>query len=366
MSFANSDRSEGMDRRPMTTSAVSPRLMDARPGGWSLRTGAVQGFGGGYSSEREALFPNRPNTVQSPRGRTGASSKNVLRGVSTLVPHPPSAVPMPAMNGLSALESGATSQRLPWERTLTSPRAVPPASYARPSTRLEAVSLSEKLRTMLGEGGSRDKNDSAWHGVFLELVRQVYVHCNERGQLLDAVRVYLEGELKLARTQLAEQQRELLRLRKDASVLMGTSTTPSGRGGADASSSTQQQQQEEKRVQLEKRVEMLFEAGARLPLDGKISLVARLVECAHLARLRAWPAQSTLDGTPPPPPPPLRAGTARLTSARRSLSRPSPPRLRTSACSSSTRSSRRSRSSTSCRCSRRLWRASLPRTALGS
>ena len=34
-----------------------------------------------------------------------------------------------------------------------------------------------------------------WQGALRELVRQVYVHCAERGELLDRVRAWYEGEL---------------------------------------------------------------------------------------------------------------------------------------------------------------------------
>ena len=50
---------------------------------------------------------------------------------------------------------------------------------------------------------AHDARDREWHNVFLELVRQVYVHCNERGALLDTVRVHLESQLSEARARLA-------------------------------------------------------------------------------------------------------------------------------------------------------------------
>ena len=67
-------------------------------------------------------------------------------------------------------------------------------------------------------------------------MRQVYVHCNERGELLDTVRVHLESQLTQARSRLAEQHRELQQLRRETSLLMGNPGGPERRaskeGGA--------------------------------------------------------------------------------------------------------------------------------------
>ncbi len=257
----------------------SSRPPDAPTGGWQLHTRTLHSTGTSMlgGGDAHGAFDLRPASQQGLNPRRLPATK--FPGV--YVPQPPSAVPTAAENG--GLATGSLRHKLPWERPitpamaaggsagLTPRRPAPPPSYARPSTRAEAISLSERLRATLCEGGNRESVDAAWHGVFCELVRQVYVHCNERGQLLDAVRVYLEGELKMARATLAEQQRELNRLRKDASVLMGTGDK---RGAGDKS---HEAAAAAAREQIERRVEMIFDAGGRLPSEGKASLVGRLV-----------------------------------------------------------------------------------------
>ena len=98
-----------------------------------------------------------------------------------------------------------------------------------PATRADVVGLGEKLRGALEKAGTtdsagrsvgrRDAQDKEWEATFVELVRQVYVHCAERGRLLEAVRVRMETQLKEARMRMLEQSRELKAMKKQAAIL---------------------------------------------------------------------------------------------------------------------------------------------------
>ena len=69
--------------------------------------------------------------------------------------------------------------------------------YARPSNRSEAIQLTENLERQLEKHASNFRAlEQTWSITFCELVRQVYVHCAERGELLDRVRLWFERELK--------------------------------------------------------------------------------------------------------------------------------------------------------------------------
>ena len=92
---------------------------------------------------------------------------------------------------------------------------------ARASVRDDAKLLRERLETMLAEGGGHERADEAWHTTFLGLIGLVYVSSHERGELLDAVRCYLEAQLKDARVKIKQLNQALLKLQKDANVLKG-------------------------------------------------------------------------------------------------------------------------------------------------
>jgi hypothetical protein len=161
--------------------------------------------------------------------------------------------------------------------------------YARPPTRGDAQGLSDKLRTAIERGGRHTELDTAWHTTFLELVRQVYVHCAERGQLLDAVRVHLEQELKSVRTLCAQQARELAKLRRDASVLLGGSSSGAGAGAVSAVDA---------RVAEEQRMTMLTDAAGRLAPGSRAVLVTRVVSGSEEAGSREVLFRATLDALP--------------------------------------------------------------------
>ena len=61
-----------------------------------------------------------------------------------------------------------------------------------PSSRAQAVAAADHLRRALLElpdSTELDEEMDLWNGAFQEVVRQVHVHCNERGSLLEAIRI---------------------------------------------------------------------------------------------------------------------------------------------------------------------------------
>ena len=70
-------------------------------------------------------------------------------------------------------------------------------TFSRPSNRSEAIQLAENLDRKL-QDAQRDflATQRSWQITFCEVVRQVYVHCTERGELLDRVRRWYELEFK--------------------------------------------------------------------------------------------------------------------------------------------------------------------------
>lgn len=61
-----------------------------------------------------------------------------------------------------------------------------------PSSRAQAVAAADHLRRALLElpgDVELDEEMDLWNGAFGEVVRQVHVHCNERGSLLEAIRI---------------------------------------------------------------------------------------------------------------------------------------------------------------------------------
>ncbi|KOO31219.1 hypothetical protein Ctob_006534 [Chrysochromulina tobinii] len=107
-----------------------------------------------------------------------------------------------------------------------------------PSSRVEAIQTAEWLRQALTDREKtkpkpKAKNDAAkkggidsaaisaelglWNEAFVETVRQVQVHCQERGQLLDAIRMRY---INLVDEVLREHEAEMERLRKEYEALM--------------------------------------------------------------------------------------------------------------------------------------------------
>jgi hypothetical protein len=73
-------------------------------------------------------------------------------------------------------------------------------AVARPSNRSEAVQLAESLERKLKEYEHDHRaTERTWQLAFAEVVRQVYVHCAERGVLLDRVRRWYDLELSRVR-----------------------------------------------------------------------------------------------------------------------------------------------------------------------
>jgi hypothetical protein len=181
---------------------------------------------------------------------------------------------------------------LPWDhgRRQSPPgsarRAVPPQGYAHPATRRDVLGLGERIRAAMDareKGGRRDALDREWHETFLELVRQVYVHCNQRGKLLDAVRVHYEGQIKEARLRIAELQRELQQVRSESAALFGAAIGSlrgehpgiDGRTGGGGGEQDAQQQQPSRAQQ---RAEALASSASTLPVDLQSVVLARIVE----------------------------------------------------------------------------------------
>ena len=293
-----------------------PTFSDARLGALQLKTQGLRAFGGFAESARPdtaaqaaakdpAPLPPPPPAVLPRPGSSHAEaalSARLLRGVgshqqqqpwdSWLQPSPPQTPLLSprARGGVGG--GGAGSGPLSDPISTRSPRRpIPPMGYARPPTRGDALGLSDKLRTTIERGGRHTELDTAWHTTFLELVRQVYVHCAERGQLLDAVRVHLEQELKSARTLCAQQARELAKLRRDASVLLGGSSSGAG-AGAGAVSAV------DARVAEEQRMTMLTDAAGRLAPASRAALLARVVTGSEEAGSREALFGATLDALP--------------------------------------------------------------------
>ena len=95
--------------------------------------------------------------------------------------------------------------RLPFDAPRPSPRRHQraPPRYADPSSRAEVTALASKLEEALALGGSTAELERLWQGVELELIRQVYVHCAERGELFDAVRRQRDTQQNAMRRKLA-------------------------------------------------------------------------------------------------------------------------------------------------------------------
>ena len=89
-------------------------------------------------------------------------------------------------------EAGAAAERAPPLASATTKYRVHPP--ARPSTRAEALRLSAVADELLeAAGDDLHAQMRAIEDVLQELVRQVYVHCSERGSLLERVRVTHHG-----------------------------------------------------------------------------------------------------------------------------------------------------------------------------
>ena len=96
---------------------------------------------------------------------------------------------------IRAERSGAARARGPAASEPSSPhgtgRASADEAARQPASRADVVAVADHLRLALLElpaSAPLEKELDMWDAAFAEVVRQVYVHCNERGQLLEAIR----------------------------------------------------------------------------------------------------------------------------------------------------------------------------------
>ena len=92
-------------------------------------------------------------------------------------------------------------------------------ALSHPPSRAEVKALALRLEEGLARGGSGGELEQLWQGVELELVRQVCLHCAERGELMETVRRQREAQAALMKRQVAAQRLELQQLRKDVGAL---------------------------------------------------------------------------------------------------------------------------------------------------
>lgn len=142
--------------------------------------------------------------IASPR-----NASRTLRGLPALGPLSPRS---PELDLAPTHDTQLPPEPLSWLRPLHGPRRKdPPPICSVPSTRADVRVLNEQLQDSLRQSSAlgHSATDETWHKAFVELVRQVYVHCNERGELLDAARIYYEEQLRLARRELRECRAKL-------------------------------------------------------------------------------------------------------------------------------------------------------------
>ena len=264
----------GAAKRPMTNPLdakrpAMPTFSDARLGKLQLSTMGLRAFGGysetflesqRKSAELAAAAAPHPAADLPPPPATAPSASRLADG--QLVPHPPQSIVPPRGQrsdlvlsirpwetpGKLAPASARHSDHIdadrlppPWDigTRPASPRASappspvssarrrsrqkPPLGYARPSSRAEVERLGASLRGKLDAisssgvvGGRHERKEEEWQAAFMELVRQVYVECAERGQLLDSVRIHYETKLKEANIRMADQARDLAVARREA------------------------------------------------------------------------------------------------------------------------------------------------------
>ena len=193
---------------------------------------------------------------------------------------PPRSLEAMALSPRFASVAGA---KLPFELAPPSPRTSPPPQppprravkaphgYAHPANRADVLSLSMWLQDGLERGGGVEQIDALWRSVELELIRQVYVHCSERGELLDAVRAQNEVRLANLRRGVAAQRAELQRLREEVGVLGSVALLPDepGDGGGPSASAANESE-------AQRRVRLLSDAVRGLPVMDQREAVRRL------------------------------------------------------------------------------------------
>ena len=215
-------------------------------------------------------------TAQSPRAVTAQQL-------------PPSAVGCSNWGSSWATEQPKAA---PWmRRGISSPRSalrrtLPPANYALPTSRADATTLLQELRaTLESSAGDRVQTEEAWQKAFVELVRQVYVHCTERGELLEAIRVWYDGQLQLQHRMINEQLKELKQFRGKAQLMQGRA--PGQRDGTleermAAREAALHKDEESEADALRKRLDLIMEAAQTLPPAAKSTLVEELFEATSV------------------------------------------------------------------------------------
>lgn len=190
--------------------------------------------------------------------------------------------------GCSAWAQAESKVAPPWMRRLNSPRAalrrtLPPANYALPPSRADATSLLQELRaTLESSAGDRVQTEEAWQKAFVEIVRQVYVHCTERGELLEAIRVWFDGQLQLHHRMINEQLKELKQLRGRAQLMQGRGTGTLDDRMAAREAALNQAEGVSEAEALRKRLDLIMEGARTLPPAAKSTLVEELFDATSV------------------------------------------------------------------------------------
>ena len=175
------------------------------------------------------------------------------------------------------------------------PERVVYRAYSRPSNRTEAIQLAAEVEARLVAAGTDARSASqCWQGALRELVRQVYVHCAERGELLDRVRAWYEGELGRLRA-VERKGREKEKKLREALRQAGP------RGGADGEDDSMYAAATQ-RLEFVSRVEsmiassgatqigqLLAQSTAELPIEEKHEILSALLPQASAILTRRVP-----------------------------------------------------------------------------
>ena len=174
------------------------------------------------------------------------------------------------------------------------PERVVYRAYSRPSNRTEAIQLAAEVEARLVAAGTDARSASqCWQGALRELVRQVYVHCAERGELLDRVRAWYEGELGRLRA-VERKGREKEKKLREALRQAGP------RGGADGEDDSMYAAATQ-RLEFVSRVEsmiassgatqigqLLAQSTAELPIEEKHEILSALLPQASAILAQFW------------------------------------------------------------------------------
>ena len=175
---------------------------------------------------------------------------------------------------------------------------MPPTGYSLPPNRADATSLLHELHSTLeSSAGDRMQTEEAWQRVFVELVRQVYVHCTERGELLEAVRVRYDAQLQLQQRIITEQLRDIKQLRGTAQLMKGCA--PRARRGETNEAAQSTAEPANSADPLRKRLDLIMEAADSLHVSAKSTLVEELFTGASIDEKQLVRAPGTRCLQPP-------------------------------------------------------------------